>query len=442
MRAVDVCARKRDGAELTSDEIYFFVEAYTRGDITDYQASAWLMAVYLRGMSQRETRDLTLAMADSGHRIDLSDVVPLAVDKHSTGGVGDKVTLIVAPTAAACGVPVAKITGRGLGFTGGTLDKLESIPGLRTDLSETEFKAQLVRIGVVLTGQTRQLAPADMKLYALRDTTATVGSLPLIVSSILSKKVAGGAGAVVLDVKVGSGALMRDLAEADALATALVQMAGLVGLSAVALVSDMNQPLGRAVGNALEVREAIETLRGSGPADLLEHCQVIAAEMLVLGGRARRVPDAREIALHALESGAAWGKFRELVAAQAGDLRAIDDPARLPTADIIETVPSPEGGYLEAIDAAEIGSAVVALGGGRERKEDPIDHAVGIVVHHRVGDALAAGEPLFTVHANDPDKLQAARDRVLGAHGFSAEPVPPLPLFYKRIDSQGATVGL
>jgi pyrimidine-nucleoside phosphorylase len=337
MRAVDVIALKRDGAELGRAEIDYFVKAYTDGDIPDYQAAAWLMAVYLNGMNERETRDLTQSMAASGDRISLRDVVPYAVDKHSTGGVGDKVSLVVSPIAAACDLAVAKISGRGLGFTGGTLDKLESIPGLRIDLSMQEFKTQLRRIGIVLTGQTAELAPADRKLYALRDTTATVGSLPLIVSSILSKKVAGGASAVVLDVKVGSGALMGRVADGLALARSLVSMAGQVGLGAVALISDMNQPLGRAVGNALEVMEAIETLRGTGPTDLFDHCLTVAAEMLALGGAAKSVAEGRERARRAVRSGAAWAKFRELIKAQGGDVTAVDDPSRLPTAWLCDT---------------------------------------------------------------------------------------------------------
>ncbi len=433
MRAVEIIARKRDGSELSRDEIEFFITTYTRGEIPDYQAAAWLMAVYLRGMTDRETRDLTLAMARSGDILDLSDTVPLAVDKHSTGGVGDKVSLVVVPTAAACGLPVAKITGRGLAFTGGTLDKLESIPGYRIDLSEEEFKAQLAAIGVVLTGQTRELAPADRKLYALRDATATVRSLPLIVSSILSKKIAGGADAVVLDVKVGTGALIKTLSESVDLAQALVHLGSQVGLRVVACVSDMNQPLGRAVGNALEVREAIATLRNGGPADFREHCLVILGEMLALGGTVDGPGSGREVAERALASGAAWDKFRQLVSAQGGDVRSVDNPERLPRAELSEEAPVAGDGWLAGVDAAEIGMAVMALGGGRAKKGDTIDHSVGIVVHRRVGDALHKGEPLFTVHANEAAKLHEARERVLAAHRLSDSPVEALPLFYSRI---------
>ncbi|NLF03237.1 MAG: thymidine phosphorylase [Anaerolineales bacterium] len=437
MRAVDLIAKTRDGRELTTEEIEFLIRGVTRGDIPDYQAAAWLMAVYLRGLSTRETRDLTLAMAHSGDVLSLKDVVPFAVDKHSTGGVGDKVSLVVVPLAAACGLPVAKMSGRGLGFTGGTLDKLESIPGYRTDLSETEIKRQLAQIGMVLTGPTGELAPADSKLYALRDVTATVGSLPLIVSSILSKKIAGGADAVVLDVKAGQGALMQTLPEAETLARTLVSLAGEVGLRAVAWVSDMNQPLGRAIGNALEVVEAIEALHGRGPHDFREHCLTVVAEALALApGANLGLEEGREIARQALDSGEAWAKFRTLVAAQGGDVRAVDEPTRLPRAELVEQVSAPRSGTISAIQAAELGLAVVALGGGRERKDQPVDHAVGLVVHAKVGDRVEQGQPLFTVHANEPGKLSAARERVLAAIAFSDGRVEPLPLFYGRFTQE------
>jgi pyrimidine-nucleoside phosphorylase len=436
MRAVDIIARKRDGAELTTEEIGFFVQGCTSGDIPDYQTAAWLMTIYLCGMSSRETRDLTLAMAHSGDVLDLSDVAPVVVDKHSTGGVGDKVSLIVVPTVAACGLPVGKISGRGLGFTGGTLDKLESIPGFRVDLSEAEFKDQLRRIGAVLTGQTKSLAPADAKLYALRDVTATVDSIPLGVSSILSKKIAGGANALVLDVKKGSGALMQTLERARQLAEALVQLSNEVGLKTVALISDMSQPLGWAVGNALEVAEALETLRGRGPEDLREHCTTIVAEMLVLGGKAADPAVGVAQAHDALASGSALRKLRELVAAQGGDVRTIDEPetgpAALPRARLIQTVNAPQSGFLARVQADEVGRAVVELGGGREQKSDQIDHSVGVVVHAKVGDHVPTGAPLFTLHASDEQRLAAARERVLAAHEFTQEPVARPPLFYGR----------
>jgi len=433
VHATDVIAKKRDGAELSREEIEFFIQGYTRGEIPDYQAAAWLMAVYLRGMTDRETHDLTMAMAHSGDVLDLKDIAPFVVDKHSTGGVGDKVSLVVAPLIAACGLPVAKMTGRGLGFSGGTVDKLESIPGYRTDLNEAEFKAQLREIGIVLTGQSAELAPADRKLYALRDVTATVDSIPLIVSSIMSKKLAAGADAVVLDVKMGNGAFMKTLEGAEALAEAMVHLGRQVGRSVVALISDMNQPLGWAVGNALEVQEAINTLHEGGPADFREHCLVVAAEMLMLSGKTTDANAALTLALETLASGAAWHKFRDLVEAQGGDVRYIDEPEGLPKAKLIEPVPAPRSGYLAAVNTAEIGLAVVELGGGREKIGDPIDHSVGVIVHYKVGELVQKDTPLFTIHANDEAKLAAARERLLAAHTFSDTPAQRLPLFYRRI---------
>lgn len=433
MNAIDIIAKKRDGEELSREEIEFFVQGCTRGDNPDYQIAAWLMAVYLQGMSDRETLDLTLAMARSGDMLDLKDITPLTVDKHSTGGVGDKVSLVVAPLVAACGLPVAKMTGRGLGFTGGTVDKLESIPGYRTDLSNAEFRAQLKRIGIVLTGQSADLAPADRKLYALRDATGTVASIPLIVSSIMSKKIAAGADAIVLDIKTGSGAFMKTLKEAEVLAQVLVRVGKQAGRHVVALISDMSQPLGWAVGNALEVKEAINALHEAGPVDFREHCLTIAAEMLMLGGRVADAGDALTLAMETLASGAAWRKFRELVEAQGGDVRAIEEPERLPRARLIEPVQAPRSGYLATADAAEIGLAVVELGGGRKKKEDSIDHSVGVIVHYKVGDLVQKGTPLFTIHANDEGKLAVARERILAAHTFSDTPIQRPPLFYRRV---------
>jgi pyrimidine-nucleoside phosphorylase len=433
MRAIDIIEKKRDGLELTAEEIDFFIQGYTRGDIPDYQAAAWLMAVYLRGMSERETRDLTLAMARSGEMLDLSDVAPVVADKHSSGGIGDKVTLVVAPIVAACGVPVGKMTGRGLGFTGGTVDKLESIPGFRTDLSSQEFKAQLARIGIVITGQSENLAPADRKLYALRDVTGTVSSLPLIVSSIMSKKLAGGATAILLDVKVGSGAFMKTVDEATRLAEAMVRLGRELGRRVGALVSDMNQPLGWTVGNALEVQEAINVLHEDGPPDLREHCLVVVAEMLALAGRVADSTEGVELAAQAIADGSAWRKFRALIAAQGGDVRFVDEPDRLPRAPIVEPIPAPTDGYLQKVDAAQVGMAVVDLGGGREKKEDPIDHSVGVIVHYKVGDRVQKGTPLCTIHASDRFRLERAKVRLLQAHTIGPEPVPPLPLFYKKI---------
>ncbi|HEY73623.1 MAG: thymidine phosphorylase [Anaerolineaceae bacterium 4572_32.2] len=437
MHAIDVIAKKRDGAELTQEEIEFFVQGYTKDEIPDYQAAAWLMALYLRGMSDRETLNLTMAMAHSGDMLDLKEIAPFVVDKHSTGGVGDKVSLVVAPLVAACGMPVAKMTGKGLGFTGGTVDKLESIPGYRTDLNEVEFKAQLEKIGIVLTGQSADLAPADGKMYGLRDVTATVESIPLIVSSIMSKKLAAGADAMVLDVKVGSGAFMKTVEQAEVLAEALVHLGDQAGRRVVALISDMSQPLGWAVGNALEVREAINTLHEGGPDDFRDHCLVVAAEMLILGDKAPDTNSALTLALDTLNSGAAWRKFKEMVEAQGGGARYIKDPDFLPQARLVEPVPAPRSGYLAGVDAAEVGMTVMALGGGREKKDDQIDHGVGVIVHYKVGDLVQKETPLFTVHANDEAKLAAARERLLAAHTFSDSPVQRLPLFYRRVADVG-----
>ncbi len=433
MRAVDIIIKKRDHEELTAEEIQFFIQGITSGEIRDYQASAWAMAVLLNGMSERETTDLTLAMANSGETLDLSSVVEIAVDKHSTGGVGDKTTLVVEPLVAACGLPVGKMSGRGLGFSGGTLDKMESIPGYRTDLSREEFLEQLAKVGLVLTGQSGDLAPADGKLYALRDVTGTVPSIPLIASSIMSKKIAAGAQAIVLDVKVGVGAFMETLEDARVLAKLMVAIGALSGRRTVALLSDMNQPLGHAVGNALEVKEAIDTLHGDGPEDFREHCLVAAAHLLVLGKKAVDLEAARTMAEAALKDGRAWEMFRTLVKAQGGDVRFVDEPERLPAAKLVEVVAAVGSGYLKVIDAREVGETSVELGAGRARKEDAIDHGVGIVIHHKVGDFVQKGEPLFTIHANDAKKLMQARERLLKAHELSEGACEPLPLFYQVI---------
>ncbi len=430
MRTVDIIIKKRDRGILTREEIDFFVQGFTRGDIPDYQVSAWAMAVLLNGMSPQEITDLTLSMAHSGQLLDLSEVVDIAVDKHSSGGVGDKTSLVVLPVVAACGLPVGKMSGRGLGFSGGTLDKLESIPGYRCDLSIAEFKQQLKQKGIVLTGQSLDLAPADGKLYALRDVTGTVPSIPLIASSIMSKKIAAGAQAILLDVKTGLGAFMQTLDEARQLAQAMVSIGELAGRQVVALLSDMNQPLGQAVGNALEVREAIDALHDGGPHELREHCLHVSAHMLVLGQRAPDLETGRRMAEKALADGSAFERFRVLVEAQGGDLAYVDDPERLEKAKLVEVVPAPRSGYLSRIHARLIGEAAVVLGAGRARKGDPVDHAVGFIILHEVGDRVEQGQPLFTIHANDPAKLEEARRQVLEAHVFSAEPVNRLPLFY------------
>ncbi len=430
MRAVDIIIKKRDKEELSTGEINFFIEGFVSGEITDYQASAWAMAVVLNGMNLRETTDLTLAIARSGATLDLSDVVDIAVDKHSSGGVGDKTTLVVLPVVAACGLPVGKMSGRGLGFSGGTIDKLESIPGYRVTLTTEEFKKQLKQIGVVLTGQSLDLAPADGKLYALRDVTGTVQSIPLIASSIMSKKIAAGANAIVLDVKVGLGAFMQSLDEARLLADTMTRIGEMAGRKVKTLLSDMNQPLGFAVGNALEVREAIDVLHGSGPADFREHCLVACAHMLLLGNRADSLEAGKKMAEQSIQDGKAWEKFRLLVIAQGGNVEVVDQPDQLPVAKYVEVVKSPHRGNLSRIHARLIGEASVLLGAGRSKKSDPVDHAVGIVVHHKVGDLVDKDSPLFTLYANDQARLADAQALAMSAHQWQDQPVAPLPLFY------------
>jgi pyrimidine-nucleoside phosphorylase len=431
MRAVDVIIRKRDAQQLTTEEINFFVQGYARGDIPDYQAAAWAMAVVLNGMTARETADLTLAMVLSGRILDLSEIVDIAVDKHSSGGVGDKTTLVVLPTVAACGLPVGKMSGRGLGFSGGTLDKMESIPGYNVELDTDAFKKQLGEKGIVLSGQSADLAPADGKLYALRDVTGTVPSIPLIASSIMSKKIAAGAQAIVLDVKVGRGAFMQNLDMARKLTNLMEEIGVHAGRKVVGLLSDMNQPLGHAVGNALELAEAVDTLRGAGPQDFREHCLHVSAHMLVVGHRAGDLKEGQHLAEKALADGSALEKFRVLVAAQGGDVSYVDDLDLLPRAGIIRSIESPRAGWLSQIDARAVGEASVALGAGRSKKTDAIDHAVGIVVEHKVGDRVEKGAPLFTLHANDEDRCDEALRHVLAAHVFVDEPCPRLPLFYE-----------
>jgi pyrimidine-nucleoside phosphorylase len=440
MRAVDIIAKKRDGGELTAEEIQFFIRGYTRGDIADYQAAAWCMAVLLQSMTHREVTDLTLAMAHSGDTLDLHTIAPFVVDKHSTGGVGDKTTLVVAPLIASQGLPVGKMSGRGLEFSGGTLDKLESIRGFTVTLSRERFMNQLAEHGIVVAGQSADLAPADGKLYALRDVTATVESMPLIASSIMSKKIAAGADAIVLDVKVGKGAFMKTEAEAEELAELMVTIGRRVGRKVAAIISDMNQPLGCAVGNALEVREAIDTLYGGGPPDFREHCLTVAGMMLMLAeevpntrDKVPNLDEARDILNRALDNGSAWRKFMEWITAQGGDPAVLEAPGLLPIASLVEDLPSPRAGTIAEIDARQVGLTSVLLGGGREKKGDPIDYAVGIVHHKKVGDWVKKGERLLTIHANDQGKLAEARHRLLNAIRWSDEPVTPSPHTHKII---------
>jgi pyrimidine-nucleoside phosphorylase len=423
MRTVDIIARKRDGFALSTEEIDFLIQGYTSGTVADYQMAAWAMAVLLRGMDARETADLTLAMARSGEMLDLHDLAPLLVDKHSTGGVGDKTSLVLAPLLAATGLPVAKMSGRGLGFTGGTVDKLESIPGFRSELSQAEFRRAVGDIGLVLAAQSADLAPADKKLYALRDVTATVESTPLIAASIMSKKLAAGADCIVLDVKYGAGAFMPAIAAARELARTMVEIGRHAGRRCAALLTSMQQPLGRSIGNALEVREAVATLQGGGPPDLRELCLALGGELLLLAGRATDAAAARDMLAAVLADGTAWRKFQEVVAFQGGDPAALAAPDGLPHAPVQRELAAPQAGYLAAIDGQQLGRTVAGLGGGRRRKEDRIDPAVGLELQARIGDRLAAGDPLLIIHAaSDADAERAAREL---APAFEIADTPP-----------------
>ncbi len=437
MRAYDLIYKKRLGQELTTEEIDFMVAGFTSGEVADYQMAAMAMAICLCGMTARETADLTMAMARSGDMVDLSAIKGTKVDKHSTGGVGDKVSLVLVPLVAACGAPVAKMSGRGLGHTGGTLDKLESIPGMRIERSTEEFIDQVNTVGCAVVGQTGNLVPADKKLYALRDVTATVDSIPLIASSVMSKKIAGGADAIVLDVKTGSGAFMKSLDDSFKLAEAMVAIGREVGREVAAFVSDMDQPLGFAIGNALEVAEAIETLRGFGPRDLEEVCLSLGSQMLRLAGVAPDAESARKMLLRALRSGAGLNKLIELVGAQGGDVSYIRQPVKLPRAAQVIPLPSPTGGYVQHIEALEVGIAAMLLGAGRITKESVIDLGVGVVLKKKVGEAVEAGETLAELHVNDTARLEEASERLLAAYRIGAEQPPKSPLIYGLVTEAG-----
>ena len=433
MRAVDLIRRKRDAGELTPQEIHELIAAYTGGDVPDYQMSAWLMAVVLRGMSRVEIAALTEAMLHSGSVLDFSGLAGRKVDKHSTGGVGDKTSLVIAPIVAAGGVKVPMISGRGLGHSGGTLDKLESIPGFNVNLSLTEFRHVLETCGCALIGQTAEIAPADKKIYALRDVTGTVESPALICASIMSKKLAEGIDALVLDVKTGSGAFMKTLDDAAGLAELLVETGKRMGKKVVALLTDMNQPLGRTAGNAMEVAESIEVLSGGGPADLRELCLELAAWMFFLGDRVKTVEEGKKLASDLIASGQAREKFREIVGLQGGDTGAIDDPARLPQARHTLDICSAATGFVASIQCEQLGVAGVALGGGRERKEDRIDPAVGLRFHKRIGDRVERGEPLCTLHYNLEGRLGEARKLAESAYSIARESPMPFRLIYRVI---------
>jgi len=437
-RAIDVIRKKRDGGELSRGEIDYFVNSYTCGEIPDYQVSAWLMAVVLRGMSRAETAALTDAMLHSGEILDLSSLAARKVDKHSTGGVGDKTSLVLAPLAAAAGVAVPMISGRGLGHTGGTLDKLEAIPGFNVNLPVAQFRRVLEVCGCAMIGQTAEIAPADRKLYALRDVTGTVESPYLICASIMSKKLAEGIDALVLDVKTGSGAFMKNDKDAVFLAELMVETGERMSKQVVALITDMDQPLGRMIGNALEVVEVVEVLRGEGPRDLRELCLELAGWMLHMGGVADTVADGKKQSEKLIASGKALDRFRQTVELQGGDPRTIDDPTTLPQAQHKKTISSPRAGFLASLQCEQVGTACVILGGGRERKEDSIDPAVGIVLHKKVGDAVSAGDPLATIHYNAETRGARAQQLLTESYQISDAPVrEKRPLIHRVLGKTG-----
>ncbi|SBO16535.1 pyrimidine-nucleoside phosphorylase [Carnobacterium divergens] len=400
MRMVDIIEKKRDGQELTKAEINFVITGYTNGTVPDYQMSALAMAIYFKDMTNQEITDLTMAMVESGEQIDLSAIHGIKVDKHSTGGVGDTTTLVLAPLVAAVGVPVAKMSGRGLGHTGGTIDKLEAIKGFNVEISNDEFIQLVNRDQVAVVGQSGDLAPADKKLYGLRDVTGTVDSIALIASSIMSKKIAAGADAIVLDVTTGDGAFMKNEKDAERLAKTMVQIGKLANRQTMAIISDMSQPLGLAIGNSLEVKEAIDALKGEGPDDLMEMVYVLGSQMVVLAKQADTLEAARELLKEAIQSGAATTKFKEMIRNQGGDESIVDHPENLPQAEFVIELPAKESGYVSEMVADQLGIAAMLLGAGRRTKEDTIDYSVGLMLHKKVGDSVTAGEPLVTVYAN------------------------------------------
>lgn len=424
MRMYDLIMKKRDGNSLSKEEINFMIEGYTCGKIADYQMSALMMAIYFQGMNEEETLNLTMAMRDSGDHLDLSGIAGIKVDKHSTGGVGDKTSLALTPMVAACGIPVAKMSGRGLGHTGGTIDKLESFPGFSTEISTATFMKNVNEIGIAIMGQTAQLAPADKKLYALRDVTATVDNLSLIASSIMSKKLAAGADAIVLDVKTGSGAFMKKEEDAFGLAKAMVSIGNGAGKKTIGVVTDMDQPLGLAVGNALEVKEAIDTLKGQGPADFVELCLTLGTYMLIAGGKADEPKEARAKLIEVIENGKALQKLSDFVEAQGGNPEAVFNTSLLPQANILKEVPATEDGYISQIACDEVGICSLILGGGRETKESVIDLSVGLVLKKKKGEYVKKGEPIAILHANDEEKLNQAMVRLQNAYQYSQSACP------------------
>lgn len=423
MRMYDIIIKKRNGEALSDEEIAYFIKGYTDGTIPDYQASALLMAIYFQGMTEHETAVLTMEMAHSGYMLDLSAIKGMKADKHSTGGVGDKTSLVLTPLAASIGIPVAKMSGRGLGHTGGTIDKLESFPGFTTGISEEQFINNVNTIGIAIAGQTKNMAPADKKLYSLRDVTGTVDSIPLIASSIMSKKLAAGADVIVLDVKTGSGAFMKTEENSIKLAEEMVKIGNNVGRKTLAVISDMDEPLGYAVGNAIEVKEAIDTLNGHGPADLLELCLTIGSLMAIGTGKAGSTEEARRLLIEKLDDGSALKKFAEFVEAQGGDSAPVFNTDLLPQASIVREVTSPVDGYVSHIESDRVGISAMKLGGGRETKESEIDLSVGILINKKVGDSVKKGEKIATLYANDNAKLEAALSELEQSYSYSQTPV-------------------
>ena len=432
MRMVDLIEKKRNGGELTKEEIYFIVNGYTEGSIPDYQMSSFLMAVYFKGMTAEETANMTMAIVESGDQIDLSAIEGIKVDKHSTGGVGDTTTIVLAPLVAAVGVPVAKLSGRGLGHTGGTVDKFESIPGFQAEIEANQFIKQVNEVKVAVTGPTGDLTPADKKIYGLRDVTATVNSIPLIASSIMSKKIASGSDAIVLDVKVGAGAFMKDIESAKELAKAMVEIGNNVGRETVAIISDMNQPLGFAIGNALEVKEAIDTLRGQGPKDLEELCLSLGSKMVVLAKHAKNVGEARKMLEEVIENGKALEVFKEFVTAQGGDASVIDNPSKLAAAKFEIPVVAKEDGYIAEIEADSIGTAAMILGAGRATKEADVDLAVGLMLHKKIGDEVKKGDIIVTIHSNR-ENVEDVMERIYASYEISPAKVERSVLIHAEV---------
>ncbi|WP_027407672.1 pyrimidine-nucleoside phosphorylase [Anoxybacteroides tepidamans] len=432
MRMVDLIAKKRDGHALTKEEIEFIINGYTNGDIPDYQMSAWAMAVFFRGMTEEETAALTMAMVHSGDTIDLSKIEGIKVDKHSTGGVGDTTTLVLGPLVASVGVPVAKMSGRGLGHTGGTIDKLESVPGFHVEIDNEQFIELVNKNKIAVIGQTGNLTPADKKLYALRDVTATVNSIPLIASSIMSKKIAAGADAIVLDVKTGAGAFMKELADAKLLASAMVEIGKRVGRKTMAIISDMSQPLGYAIGNALEVKEAIDTLKGEGPEDLQELCLVLGSHMVYLAEKASSLEEARAMLEQAMKDGTALETFKTFLAAQGGDASVVDNPSKLPEAKYRFELEAKQDGWVAEIVADAVGTAAMLLGAGRATKESKIDLSVGLVLRKKIGDTVKKGESLVTIYSNS-EQVDEVKQMLYDHIKISAEFVEAPTLIYDKI---------